>query len=160
MVHRPPLPPPPHSGGCLCGQVRFSFDARPMAINACHCIDCQKLTGATNLLMVLVPSAAFKHEQGEVQRYRKRADSGREADYARCANCGTRMWHEPLATPHHIFVAAGTLDDRSWAVPASHIWTSRAAPSAYIPEGVFACSGPPADRADLIAAFDAAYPAR
>jgi hypothetical protein len=152
----PPIPASPHRGGCLCGAVRYSFDAEPLAVVACHCRDCQKLTGATNLLTIYAERSAFRHEQGEVARYRKRADSGRDADYVRCAACGTRVWHEPLSAPQYVFVAAGTLDDPSWVVPAAHIWISRAAPSANIPAGVYACELGPADRKDLIAAFDAA----
>ena len=137
--------------------MRYIYAARPLATVACHCRDCQKLSGATNLLTVYAERAAFRQEQGEVLRYRKRADSGREADYVRCSRCGTRLWHEPLGAPQYVFIAAGTLDDPSWVVPAAHIWTSRAAPSALIPEGVHSCSEGPGDRADLIAAFDSAY---
>lgn len=156
-MKRPPIPPPPHRGSCLCGAVRYACDAAPLATVACHCRDCQKLTGATNLLTIYFESAAFRQEQGELASFRKRADSGREADYARCARCGTRLWHQPLATPQWIMVAAGTLDDPSWVVPAAHIWVSRAAPSACIPDGVYRREKGPADRAELIAAFDAAY---
>jgi hypothetical protein len=156
-LHRPPIPPPPHHGGCLCGSVRYSYNAAPLATVACHCRDCQKLTGATNLLTIYAERAAFRLEKGELARYRKRADSGREADYVRCANCSTRVWHEPLNAPQYVFIAAGTLDDPSWVVPAAHIWTSRAAPSARIPKGVHACQEGPADRAELIVAFNAAY---
>jgi hypothetical protein len=53
-------------------------------------------------------------------------------------------------------VAAGTLDDPSWVVPAAHIWVSRAAPSACIPEGAARWERGPVDRAELVAAFDAA----
>ncbi len=157
MIDRPGIPPPPHLGGCLCGAVRYAFDAAPLAIVACHCRDCQKLTGATNLLTIYAESAAFRHERGEIASYRKRGDSGREADYARCARCGTRLWHQPLATPQWIMIAAGTLDVPGWVLPAAHIWTSRAAPSACIPEGVATWDKGPADRAELIAAFKAAY---
>lgn len=157
VAQRPPIPEPPYRGGCICGAVRYSYDAAPLATVACHCRDCQKLTGATNLLTIYADRAAFRQEQGELIRFRKRADSGREADYLRCADCGTRVWHEALAAPQYIFIAAGTLDDPSWVVPAAHIWTSRAAPSAHIPEGIYACKLGPVDRAELIAAFDAAY---
>lgn len=156
-VERPPIPPPPHRGGCLCGEVRYSYDAAPLATVACHCRDCQKLSGATNLLTVYADRAAFRHERGELARYRKRADSGREADYVRCARCGSRLWHEPVNAPQWVMIAAGTLDDPSWVVPAAHIWTARAAPSAHIPKGVLALAEGPADRTELIAAFDAIY---
>ena len=124
------------TGGCLCGAVRYECTVSPAMMGACHCRDCQRLTGATNLLTVYYQAAAFRREQGEVASFRKRGDSGREADYFRCASCGTRLWHQPQATPQWIMVAAGTLDDPAWVVPAAHIWTSRAVPSARIPEGV------------------------
>ena len=49
----PTIPNPPYHGGCLCGAVRYTLNARPMALNACHCADCQKMTGATNLLTAI-----------------------------------------------------------------------------------------------------------
>jgi hypothetical protein len=156
-VQRPPIPAPPHRGGCLCGAARYRYDAAPLAIVACHCRDCQRLTGATNLLTIYADSTAFHHERGELASYRKRGDSGREADYFRCTQCGTRLWHQPLASAQWTMIAAGTLDDASWVVPAAHIWVSRAAPSACVPEGVSRWEQGPSDRAMLIAAFDAVY---
>lgn len=147
----------PAAGGCLCGAVRYAFDAAPLATVACHCRDCQKLSGATNLLTIYADRASFRHERGELARFRKRADSGREADYVRCRACGTRLWHEPADAPGYVFIAAGTLDEPGWVVPAAHIWVSRAAPSACIPPGVVTCERGPADRAELIAAFDAIH---
>lgn len=159
-MQRPPIPDPPHRGGCLCGAVRYSFDARPLATVACHCRDCQKLSGATNLLTVYVARESFRHEQGEVDRFRKRGESGKEADYVRCASCGTRLWHEPLAARQFVMIAAGTLDDPSWVIPVAHIWTSRAAPSARIPEDVLSFERGPTDRAELVTAFENAYRVR
>ena len=156
-LDRPPIPDPPHRGGCLCGAVRYVFNSPPLAVVACHCADCQKLTGATNLLSVYVPAESFVHEQGEVQSYRKRADSGREADYFRCVKCGVRLWHKPLTLPQLTFVAAGTLDDPGWAIPVAHIWTSRAAPSAHFPEGVATWESHPPDRLEAIRIFEKIY---
>ncbi len=155
--NRPPIPDPPHHGGCLCGAVRYSFNARPLAVSACHCRDCQRFTGATNFITVVAPRESFVHERGEVDHYRKRADSGNESDYFRCANCGCRLWHQPLVSPQWTMVAAGTLDDPRWVVPTSHIWISRAMPSALIPEGVPTWEKG-ADRQELLAAFAKAYP--
>jgi len=33
------------TGGCLCGQVRYSANADPAFIGVCHCKNCQKQTG-------------------------------------------------------------------------------------------------------------------
>ena len=54
------------------GAVRWRLDARPLAVNACHCMDCKKSTGATNVLMLLARNQDFSFS-GETQVYRKRA---------------------------------------------------------------------------------------
>lgn len=154
---RPSIPAPPHSGGCLCEVVRYRLDAPPLAINACHCLDCKKLTGATNLLMVLGPRDAFAHEAGEVERYRKRADSGNEVDIVRCAVCGVRLWHEPISAPQLVIVAVGTLDDPSWVVPTSHIFTRSMSPGVVIQDDALVLRDGPTDRRALFDAFTRVY---
>ena len=156
MAARPPLPAPPYEGGCLCGAVRYRLSARPLAVNACHCNDCKRLSGATNILMLIAPRDAFAHT-GEVARYRKQADSGRESDRCRCARCGTRLWHEPLSSAALLFVAAGTLDDPSWVVPASHIWIERASPGVVFQDDALIVEGQPATREMLMDAFTRLY---
>jgi hypothetical protein len=137
--------------------VRYQLKARPIVANACHCSACKKLTGATHLLMIGGAREAFSHE-GPVQRYRRRADSGREVDVVRCATCGVRMWHEPLAAPALVFIAAGTLDDPSWVVPASHIWVENASPGVLFQDDAIRIEGQPARREVLFEAFARLYP--
>jgi hypothetical protein len=158
-MNRPPLPAPPHKGGCLCGAVRYRVDARPMGVNACHCSDCKKLSGGTHIVTVLVPREAFNHEKGEVARFRKRAASAREIDLVRCATCGVRLWHEPISSPALIILAAGTLDDPAWTIPASHIWIEKAAADFPFEDGCIKLQGQPLDRQVLIDAFAKIYPA-
>ena len=153
MTERPQIPNPPHHGGCLCGAVRYRLDAAPLAINACHCNDCRKLTGAANLLMVLAAREAFHKEKGEVTAWRKTADSGRQLDIVRCAVCGTRLWHEPLSSPALVFIAAGTLDQSDWAVPTSHIWIEKARPGTHFHADALTIEGQPASREMLMEAF-------
>jgi hypothetical protein len=155
-MQRPAIPAPPHTGGCLCGAVRFSLNARPLAVNACHCLDCKKLTGATNLLMVLASREAFSHS-GETARYRKRADSGNEIDIVRCAACGVRLWHEPLSAPQLVIVAVGTLDDTSWAIPTSHIFARSASPGIVFQDDALILQNGPTDRQMIFDAFARVY---
>jgi hypothetical protein len=119
-------------------------------------MDCKKLTGATNLLMVLALREAFAHE-GVVERHRKRADSGNEVDIVRCAKCGVRLWHEPLSAPQLIIVAVGTLDDPSWVVPTSHIFTRSVSPGVVIQDDALVLEGGPTDRRALFDAFTRIY---
>ena len=107
--------------------------------------------------MLLAHANAFTHE-GETARYHKRADSGREIDIVRCAECGVRLWHEPLSSPEYVFIAAGTLDDPSWAIPASHIWIEKAAADVQFAPGAILIKGQPASRQILLDAFSKLYP--
>lgn len=157
MTERPAIPAAPHTGGCICGAVRYSLNARPLAVNACHCNACKKLTGATNLLMLLASRAAFSFD-GEVERYARHAPSGRVIDIVRCAKCGVRMWHEPRSAPELVFVAVGTLHDPSWAVPSSHIFVESASPGVVIQDDALVLQGGPTRREDLMDAFARLYP--
>ncbi|HET7086939.1 MAG TPA: GFA family protein [Rhizomicrobium sp.] len=156
MTQRPPIPSPPYTGSCLCGAVRWRLDQRPLAVNACHCMDCKKTTGSTNVVMLIARNEAFS-STGETQIYRKKADSGREMDIHRCAKCGTRMFHHNLASQALVFITAGTLDDPSWAVPASHIWVEKISPGVVMQDDAIQLVGQPADRQILMDAFAKVY---
>lgn len=156
-MKRPPLPAPPHEGGCLCRAVRYSYNARPLALSACHCTDCKKLSGAS-YFAVLQASSEHLSRSGETVAFRKRADSGREIDIHRCAACGTRLWHAPVSAPQLTFIAAGTLDDPSWFVPTAHIWTRAAQPDVRYADDALVFEAQPADRQQIWDAFGRLYP--
>jgi len=46
------------TGGCLCGQVRYSANADPAIVAVCHCKNCQKQTGTAFSVLVGVPKTA------------------------------------------------------------------------------------------------------
>ena len=154
MTTRPPIPNPPYTGGCLCAAVRYRLNARPQTITACHCDACKKMSGGTNLLVLTAPREAFSYS-GEVHRFRRTADSGRQSDIVRCAACGTRLWHEPQSFPL-ITLTIGTLDDPSWGVPASEIWVEKASPAAIFHGDASRFHGQP-DRQAQLDAFQALY---
>ena len=153
---RPPIPAAPYHGGCLCGAVRYTLKARPLTVSACHCIDCKRLTGATNNLSVTVLRDQLEHS-GDTAAYRKTADSGRQADVVRCAKCGTRLWHEPHAAPDRAFLMGGTLDDSSWVIPVAHIWVERASPGVVFEPDADKREGQPTDRSYMVEAFNRIY---
>lgn len=159
MAARPPIPAPPYEGGCLCGAVRFRLAARPKAINACHCTDCRVASGAGAAIFLHMDRSAVERVSGDLQRFRKTADSGREIDIARCAACGTRLWHEPVAYAALTFVCTGPLDDVSWIVPSSHIWVASGAPTDTVTDDAISFDGPAPDRQPLWDHFAKLYPA-
>src|SRR6266851_2453742 len=34
------------AGGCACGAIRYKLGAPPLIVHACHCHDCQRITGS------------------------------------------------------------------------------------------------------------------
>jgi hypothetical protein len=48
------------AGGCLCGAVRYECAAEPLMAGTCHCLDCQKSSGAGSAPTLFVPRAALQ----------------------------------------------------------------------------------------------------
>jgi hypothetical protein len=137
--------------------VRYAYGARPLALNACHCRDCKKLSGSSYFAVVQARGDAFVFT-GETAHHRKTADSGRQVDIHRCAVCGTRLWHTPAGSAELVFFAAGTLDDPTWYVPTSHIWASHAQPDVAFAPDALVIGGAPDGRQPLWDRFNQIHP--
>lgn len=146
------LPAFPVEGGCQCGAARFELTAGPLGVYSCHCKDCQRTSGATHTISVVMKKEDVRFLGGETHVFDKSADSGRVVRMHGCAKCGTKVWNEPLAAPHMLVMKAGTLDDMSWAEPVGNIWTASKAPWVEIDPDVPNFPGQPGDRKPL---FDA-----
>jgi hypothetical protein len=122
------LPTLPVEGGCQCRAVRYRIKAAPLAIYVCHCKDCQRSSGAAFSMTMIMNTTDIELISGTLAAFDKAADSGRTVRMHGCAECGTKIWNEPLASPQWINVKPGTLDDSTWARPVGNIWTERALP--------------------------------
>jgi len=36
----------PHAAACNCGQLRLTCEGQPVRVSMCHCLECQRRTGA------------------------------------------------------------------------------------------------------------------
>lgn len=156
-IDRPPLPPLPLAGGCHCGAVRYAITARPLAVNACHCDDCKRLSGGPFALYLHVAKDGIEIGAGTRDTFRRTGGSGNQISIERCAVCGTRMWHLPDAAPALVILCAGTLDDPSWAVPTSHIFVEEAAPDAVAAGDALVVEAFQTTRGELWDRFSAIY---
>jgi hypothetical protein len=165
MTFRPPIPHHrPILGRCLCGQIVFQIKSpSPFGINSCYCTDCQKASGTSHFLSVFVRRQDLSIQARKdglpikIDKYQKTADSGRKIDICRCGECGTRLWHEPLAVPWICFVAGGLLDDNSWVIPTSAIYTEKANSGVIFPKDALIFKGPVPDRQILVDKFTDTY---
>ena len=121
-----------HTGGCLCGAIRYSVDMGITELRHCHCRDCQRTSGAHGAVVAIVPSEKFKLEKGTPKRYAGKAASGRTLYRFFCADCGSPIYSQRETMPDMMTLRAGTLDDSGTAKIIMHIWTNSARPWSFI----------------------------
>jgi hypothetical protein len=123
---------PVHTGGCLCGAVRYEVTAPISELRACNCTHCQRTSGTGASVNAAVPRASFKLTKGEPKRYADTAQSGRKLFRHFCGECGSPIYSFREAMPEMIVVRAGTLDDSTGMKISTNIWTASARPWSYI----------------------------
>lgn len=114
-----------HGAGCLCGAVRMTIAAEPMAARQCWCRLCQYLGGGSQTVNVCFPAEAVSIE-GDIRYHHVTADSGNAMTRGFCPTCGTPLTSAADSRPHLLFIRAGALDDPSLIGPQATIWTSAA----------------------------------
>jgi hypothetical protein len=116
------------SGGCQCGEIRYTIRVEPIATSVCHCMECKRQSGSAFGMSMIVPRDGFELTSGEPRIFRRQADSGGTVACAFCPSCGTRIYHLPSRLPESVNVKPGTLDDPSSVRPVIEIWTARRMP--------------------------------
>jgi hypothetical protein len=104
-----------HSGGCLCGALRYEAVGDPIQVTICHCRFCQQATGAghmvepiftdRNLRLVRGTASVFVHVSG---------GSGKQVYVHFCKACGTKLWLSFERFAGAVGVYAGTFDEPDW----------------------------------------------
>jgi hypothetical protein len=129
----------PQTGGCQCGKLRYEIAEAPRVVYACHCRDCQRMTGTAFSLGIVVTEGMFRLSGPEPRRIERLADSERMTVRWVCPECGGWVCSGPkpgTAPPDAARnLRAGTLDDTSWLHPTVHIWTRSKQPWVVLPEG-------------------------
>ena len=122
-------------GGCACGAIRFKLTAPLLGVGACHCTNCQKMSGGGPNYVALALVSALSVTKGQAKIYVSKGDSGADVGRAFCADCGAPLWSVPVHEPF-ITVKLGALDDHSDLAPAMHIYAASAPHWHAIPEGL------------------------
>jgi hypothetical protein len=96
-----------HTGGCLCGAVRFEVTGPAKWTAWCHCASCRKHTGA--------PAAAFAgFERDQVHltgQSLTRFASSPGVQRGFCSRCGSTISYEGDRWPSEFHVHVGAFDD-------------------------------------------------
>jgi hypothetical protein len=123
--------------------VRYRLEGDPITLAVCHCSECQRQSGSAFGMSLVVKSEAFELLAGAPRKFTRSSDSGRRLHCFFCPDCGNRIYHEREGSRGTVNVKAGTLDDRSWLVPAVHVWTAEKQPWVRIDEGTPCFEGQP-----------------
>ena len=112
------------TGGCHCGAIRYEAEIDPGQVSACHCTDCQVLTGGPFRISVRAAPGTFRLVAGAPRVYTKTADSGRQRDQGFCERCGSPIYAtSPGAEPRAYNIRVGTIHERNRLSPFRQIWT-------------------------------------
>ena len=124
-------------GGCSCGAVRYRMTSRPMFVHACHCTECQRLSGSAFAVNAMIESDRVDLLSGEPEPAPVIGTSGKPQTIFRCPQCKVALWsHYPGAGPRVRFVRVGTLEEPARMPPDIHIYTSTKLPWLDLPESV------------------------
>lgn len=107
---------------CSCGALRLALPDKPNAVIACHCIECQRRTGAPFGAGAFYPAETVAIS-GTARQYTRDAASGGKVHSHFCPDCGSSVYWTADNLPAMIGVALGTLDDTSrFPAPAKSIF--------------------------------------
>ncbi len=119
MIHLMSDIPEVHSGGCLCGAVRYEVRGPLRNVVNCHCSMCQRLHGGVG-----PHSKAAKADIVIVEdRGLKWYASSERARRGFCSECGSGLFWEPVDRPG-TGILAGTLDQPTGLATIGNIFVA------------------------------------
>lgn len=114
-------------GSCHCGAISFSAEIEPSQVSACHCTDCQVLSGAPFRVVVSVPIEKLSLT-GRPKTYVKVAQSGNRRAQVFCPECGTPLYSAAAENPTAVVIRLGCVAQRAQLAPTVQKWHHSAMP--------------------------------
>src|ERR1700694_1852184 len=97
------------TGHCHCGAITYEAVIDPARGGACHCTDCQCLSGSPYRASVPAPKETFRLLSGTPKIYVKTAESGNKRAHGFCANCGSPIYSAAISDPPMYALRVGCL---------------------------------------------------
>ncbi|HLJ37513.1 MAG TPA: GFA family protein [Steroidobacteraceae bacterium] len=110
---------PIHTGGCLCGAVRYQVTGPLRPVVLCHCSQCRRNTGHF-MAATAAQHRDFRLRQEAELRWYLSSESARRGF---CGRCGSTLFWQG-AKRDYISIAAGTLDGATGLTSACHIFVA------------------------------------
>jgi hypothetical protein len=106
---------------CSCGSITLTLQEPSKLVIACHCLDCQRRTGAPFGVGAFYPAEEVTIT-GIPKEYARIAASGGKVYSYFCTNCGSTVYWKAERLPNLIGVAIGALADPIYAAPVRSIF--------------------------------------
>ena len=116
--------PREREAACSCGQLKIRLSGDPELVSSCHCLACQRRTGALFGSTSFWRKSQVLSQQGERRSFRRQADSGTALIHQFCPNCGSTVYWESEKTPELLSVAVGCFADPTFPAPVRTVWTT------------------------------------
>ena len=118
------MPDSKHSGGCLCGAVRYEIYSDLQGVACCHCSKCRNFHGHfAAYVLTTVGDLKFIEERG-LKWFRSLADETPNVYRGFCSDCGSSLFWDPRGEDR-IAVAAGSLAEPTGLKMLGHSWISQ-----------------------------------
>lgn len=101
-----------YRGSCLCGAVTYEAKGDPVVALQCHCLDCQKASGAGHVAFAAFPEANVTIT-GTLKKFSTKADSGHMSNRFFCPECGSWVAGRPESAPGIVAFSMATMDGAS-----------------------------------------------
>jgi hypothetical protein len=120
-------------GGCSCSKLRYRMNIDPLIVHACHCRQCQRVTGSAFVLNAIIEKDQVDVLSGNIGQYHF---PGTFHTAFFCPECVTYVWsqYNGGSLGSCWFVRVGSLDEPDRLPPDVHIFTSSKQPWILIPK--------------------------
>jgi len=78
-------------GGCSCRKLRYRMNADPLIVHACHCRQCQRVTGSAFVMNALIEKENVELLSGDIASFHI-PNTVHTAYF--CRTCATYIWSE------------------------------------------------------------------
>ncbi|BBO11694.1 GFA family protein [Bradyrhizobium sp. TM102] len=106
---------------CRCGALSLSLPGPSQLVVACHCLDCQRRTGAPFGVGAFYPARAVTIAGPSKEYVRTAASGGKVRSYF-CPDCGSTVYWQAENLPAMIGVAVGAIANPDFPPPIRSVF--------------------------------------
>ena len=109
---------------CSCGKLKVTCEGEPVRVSICHCLACQRRTGAPFAQQARWSADKVRIE-GAAATFVRTGDSGGTGTFRFCPSCGSTVYFEIDKMPGFIAVPVGAFGDPHFPAPVVSFYEAR-----------------------------------